>query len=64
MNFDYRKDLFMQNNQRTRELRAKMVLHASNVNLNMDLIKMRGASLMSFEEGKPILLKIRAIMPV
>jgi len=40
-----------------------MVLHASNVTLNMDLIKMRGASLMSFEEGKPILLKIRAIMP-
>jgi len=29
----------------------------------MDLVKMRGASLFSFEEGKPILLKIRAIMP-
>ncbi len=41
-----------------------MAVYAGNINLNMDLIKMRGASLVSFEEGKPILLKIRSIMPV
>lgn len=46
------------------ESRSRMVTYAGNISLNMDLIKMRGASLLSFEEGKPILLKIRAIMPV
>lgn len=36
---------------------------AGNVNLNMDLVRMRGSTLQTFEDGKPILLKIRSIMP-
>jgi hypothetical protein len=57
------ENMFVQNSRKTRESRSRMVMYAGNISLNMDLVKMRGASLLSFEEGKPILLKIRSIMP-
>jgi len=57
------ENLFVQQNRHVKELTARVSLYAGNITLNMDLLRMRGATLMSFEEGKPILLKIRGIMP-